>query len=73
MAHTVDGIQPWIAGAVHVAMSVGSALGVTCWTWCVAVLQGKPVEEVPTADGLTIRVINNVIKKCEVRLDALKS
>lgn len=37
--------------------------------------QGKPIEQVPTAEGLTIRVINNVIKKCEVKqkfFDAFK-
>lgn len=32
-----------------------------------AAMQGKPLEEIPTADSLTVRVINNVIKKCEVR------
>lgn len=32
-----------------------------------AVMQGKPLDQVPTAEGLTVRVINNVIKKCEVR------
>lgn len=38
-------------------------------------LQNKPLDQVPTADGLTIRVINNVIKKCEVKqkfFDAFK-
>lgn len=30
-------------------------------------MQGKQPWEVPTAEGLTIRVINNVIKKCEVK------
>eukprot|EP00775_Hariotina_reticulata_P012625 gene12625-12755_t len=29
--------------------------------------EGRNVWEVPTAEGLTIRVINNVIKKCEVK------
>lgn len=29
-------------------------------------LQGLLPEQVPTAEGLTIRVINNVTKKCDV-------
>lgn len=29
--------------------------------------QGKPVQEIPTAEGMTIRVINNVQKRCEVK------
>ena len=28
---------------------------------------GLPLEAVPAAEGLTVRVINNVVKKCEVR------
>eukprot|EP00879_Flechtneria_rotunda_P004691 GHRR01004955.1.p1 GENE.GHRR01004955.1~~GHRR01004955.1.p1 ORF type:complete len:1088 (+),score=359.45 GHRR01004955.1:402-3266(+) len=41
-----------------------------------ATMQGKQYWEVPTAEGLTIRVINNVTKKCEVKqkyYDAFKS
>jgi hypothetical protein len=34
---------------------------------CLVVTQGKMPHEVPTADSLTVHVINNVIKKCEVR------
>lgn len=30
--------------------------------------EGKLPHEVPTADGLTVRVVNSVIKKCEVRV-----
>ncbi len=29
---------------------------------------GLPLEAVPAVEGLTVRVINNVMKKCEVRL-----
>jgi E1A/CREB-binding protein len=31
------------------------------------------VEQVPTATGLTVRVINNVIKKCEVKTKFLEA
>jgi hypothetical protein len=33
----------------------------------VGCLQGRNIWDVPTAEGLTVRVINNVIKKCEVK------
>ena len=45
---------------------VARVSGVMGLLLAVVVLQGKPLDMVPTADGLTIRVINNVIKKCEV-------
>ena len=32
-----------------------------------AAASGKKLEEVPTAEGLTIRVVNNMVKKCEVK------
>ena len=32
-----------------------------------AKFQGKSLEEVPPVEGLTIRVVNNVMKKCETK------
>jgi hypothetical protein len=34
---------------------------------------GLPLESVPAVEGLTVRVINNVMKKCEVRGQGGKS
>jgi E1A/CREB-binding protein len=46
----------WVAGCWVAAPHAGASF-----------LQGIPPWDVPTAEGLTIRVINNVIKKCEVK------